>query len=75
MSDTQLGPRLLDAIHAAGYPTVYAFAKAADVHPTIVQRWVSGENSPTVARLMAVCRAAGVHVAVLFQERHPLDNR
>lgn len=45
---TGFGDYLLDAIHAAGYATATEFARDVDTDPSVVLRWISEEQRPTI---------------------------
>lgn len=45
---TGFGSYLRDAIHTAGFTTATQFARAAGTDPSVVLRWISEEQRPTI---------------------------
>jgi transcriptional regulator with XRE-family HTH domain len=53
------GDYLRDAIHAAGFATPTQFARAVRTDPSVVLRWLSEEQRPTIRSLERVAPALG----------------
>jgi transcriptional regulator with XRE-family HTH domain len=53
------GDYLRDAIHAAGFATPTQFARAVQTDPSVVLRWLSEEQRPTIRSLERVAPALG----------------
>lgn len=52
-----------------------SLARAADVSDRVVGKWKAGESEPTVSRLVALARAAGVSVEWLATGRGAVDDQ
>jgi transcriptional regulator with XRE-family HTH domain len=69
MPRDQLAALLIAARKKAGYPTVYAMAKATDLPITTLQETEAGNRSPTLETLERIMDAIGLEVVVTFQPR------
>jgi transcriptional regulator with XRE-family HTH domain len=69
------GDYLRDAIHAAGFATPTQFARAVQTDPSVVLRWLSGEQRPTIRSLERVAPALGKTinemVSAAYRDRLP----
>lgn len=69
------GDYLRDAIHAAGFATPTQFARAVQTDPSVVLRWLSEEQRPTIRSLERVAPALGrtinEMVSAAYRDRLP----
>lgn len=63
---TSFGAWLISAYRSAGYRSASALAHAADVEPSIVNRWLRGDTVPTAANLLKIAPALRVEESALF---------
>jgi hypothetical protein len=73
MSETDFGSFLRTAIRAAGYASPTAFAREAELDPSVVLRWLGGVQRPTVSSLERVApllrRSTSDMVRAAYPER------
>jgi transcriptional regulator with XRE-family HTH domain len=62
---------LRDAIRAAGYTSPSQFARAVNLDPSVVLRWLNGSQRPTVASLERVAPALHRGIADLVRAAYP----
>lgn len=67
----RFGRWLADAVTVAGYRSVRAFALAAGLDPSLVNRWIRGEVVPTAANLQKAAPALHMSEADLFAVAFP----
>jgi transcriptional regulator with XRE-family HTH domain len=71
------GDYLRDAIHAAGFATPTQFARAVQTDPSVVLRWLSEEQRPTIRSLERVAPALGKTINEMvnaaYKDRLPED--
>jgi transcriptional regulator with XRE-family HTH domain len=65
------GTYLRDAIRAAGYTSPSQFARAVNLDPSVVLRWLNGSQRPTVASLERVAPALRRGIADLVRAAYP----
>jgi transcriptional regulator with XRE-family HTH domain len=69
------GDYLRDAIHAAGFASPTQFARAVQTDPSVVLRWLSEEQRPTIRSLERVAPALGKTinemVSAAYRDRLP----
>jgi transcriptional regulator with XRE-family HTH domain len=65
------GEYLRDAIHAAGYATPTQFARAVATDPSVVLRWLSGDQRPTIRSLERVAPALNRTISELVGAAYP----
>ncbi len=65
------GRYLRSAITEAGFRSPTAFARAANVEPSVVLRWISGKAKPTTRTLAAVAPVLKVSPADLVRAAYP----
>jgi transcriptional regulator with XRE-family HTH domain len=68
------GAYIDEAIRLAGYPSISAFARAADLDTSVVARWIRGETVPTAANLQKAAPALKMSEADLFAVAFPSGN-
>jgi transcriptional regulator with XRE-family HTH domain len=56
---TGFGAYLKEAIHAARFPTPTHFARAAGTDPSVVLRWLSEEQRPTIRSIERIAPVLG----------------
>jgi transcriptional regulator with XRE-family HTH domain len=62
---------LARAIKAAGFAKPTFFAKAADLDPSVVFRWLNGEQTPTIKSLSKIAPVLDVPLNDLVAAAHP----
>lgn len=67
----QIGEYVRDAIQAAGYRSPTAFARAADLDPSVVLRWIGGKAHPAAETLTRVAPLLKVKAADLIAVAYP----
>lgn len=65
------GDYLRDAIHAAGYATPTQFARAVNTDPSVVLRWLSEDQRPTIRSLERVAPKLGKTVSEMVGAAYP----
>jgi hypothetical protein len=65
------GDYLRDAIHAAGYATPTQFARAVNTDPSVVLRWLSEEQRPTIRSLERVAPALRKSINEMVNAAYP----
>jgi transcriptional regulator with XRE-family HTH domain len=65
------GDYLRRAIHAAGFGSPSQFARAASLDPSVVLRWLSGSQRPTVHSLEKVAPMLGKSTSDLVRAAYP----
>jgi transcriptional regulator with XRE-family HTH domain len=69
--DNRFGRWLAEAVYAAGHRSARAFALAAGLDPSLVNRWIRGETVPTAANLQKAAPALKLSEADLFAVAFP----
>jgi transcriptional regulator with XRE-family HTH domain len=69
--DSGFGAYLVDAIDAAGFDTSTQFARAVDVDPSVVRRWINGQQRPTLRLLERVAPALKKNLNDLVRAAYP----
>jgi transcriptional regulator with XRE-family HTH domain len=71
---TGFGAYLKEAIHAARFPTPTHFARAAGTDPSVVLRWLSEEQRPTIRSIERIAPVLGrsIHELVVAAYRDRL---
>lgn len=62
------GTYLTAAIERAGYRSPTAFARALEVDPSVVLRWIQGRTQPTPALLVRAVPLLGLPVSDLIEQ-------
>jgi transcriptional regulator with XRE-family HTH domain len=65
------GVYLKEAIHAAGFPTPTQFARAVGTDPSVVLRWLSEEQRPTIRSIERIAPALGKSINELVVAAYP----
>ena len=65
------GEYLREAILAARFPTPTHFARAAGTDPSVVLRWLSGEQRPTIASIERIAPVLGRSINELVLAAYP----
>lgn len=65
------GDYLRDAIHAAGFATPTQFARAVQTDPSVVLRWLSEEQRPTIKSIERIAPALGKSINELVLAAYP----
>jgi transcriptional regulator with XRE-family HTH domain len=65
------GAYLKDAIRAAGFPTPTHFARAAGTDPSVVLRWLSEEQRPTIRSIDRIAPVLGRTINELVLAAYP----
>lgn len=65
------GTYLAKAIAASGYPTPTDFARAADISPSAISRWIRSLDRPTVRMLEKIAPKLGADVRDLVALAYP----
>ena len=65
------GDYLRNAIHAAGFATPTQFARAVNTDPSVVLRWLSGDQRPTIRSLERVAPKLGKSVHEMVGAAYP----
>jgi transcriptional regulator with XRE-family HTH domain len=65
------GDYLRNAIHAAGFATPTQFARAVNTDPSVVLRWLSEEQRPTIRSLERVAPALHKSISEMVGAAYP----
>lgn len=65
------GGYLRGVIHAAGFPTPTHFARAVGMDPSVVLRWLSGEQRPTIRSIERIAPVLGRSINELVLAAYP----
>jgi transcriptional regulator with XRE-family HTH domain len=65
----EIGKRIREAREGAGYKSAQSFSQALDVGYRTIQRWESGQITPSVEKLMRVGLLTGTSVDYLMTGR------
>ena len=65
------GDYLREAILAAGYPTPTHFARAVGTDPSVVLRWLSGDQRPTIRSIERIAPVLGKTINELVVAAYP----
>jgi transcriptional regulator with XRE-family HTH domain len=65
------GGYLKEAIQAAGFPTPTHFARTAGTDPSVVLRWLSGEQRPTIRSIERIAPVLGRGINELVVAAYP----
>jgi transcriptional regulator with XRE-family HTH domain len=65
------GVYLKEAIRAAGFPTPTHFARAAGTDPSVVLRWLSEEQRPTIRSIERIAPVLGQTINALVVAAYP----
>jgi transcriptional regulator with XRE-family HTH domain len=65
------GDYLRDAIHAAGFATPTQFARAVNTDPSVVLRWLSEDQRPTIRSLERVAPKLGKTINEMVGAAYP----
>jgi transcriptional regulator with XRE-family HTH domain len=68
---TGFGSYLKEAIHAARFPTPTHFARAAGTDPSVVMRWLSEEQRPTIRSIERIAPVLGRGINELVLAAYP----
>lgn len=71
MPDSAFADYLRSAIRAAGFATPTNFARAAQLDPSVVLRWLSGQQRPTVRSLERVAPILGRSTSEVVRAAYP----
>ncbi len=73
MSQTPIGfgAFLRDAIHAAGYATPTHFARVVGTDPSVVLRWISEEQRPTIRSIERIAPVLGKTINDMVHAAYP----
>lgn len=70
-SASGFGDYLREAILAAGYPTPTHFARAVGTDPSVVLRWLSGDQRPTIRSIERIAPVLGKSINELVVAAYP----
>ncbi|GGQ39883.1 helix-turn-helix domain-containing protein [Couchioplanes azureus] len=65
------GGYLKEAIHAARFPTPTHFARTVGMDPSVVLRWLSGEQRPTIRSIERIAPVLGKSINDLVLAAYP----
>ncbi|MFI7547591.1 multiprotein-bridging factor 1 family protein [Actinoplanes sp. NPDC049599] len=65
------GGYLKEAIQAARFPTPTHFARAAGTDPSVVLRWLSGEQRPTIRSIERIAPVLGRSIPEIVVAAYP----
>jgi transcriptional regulator with XRE-family HTH domain len=65
------GAFLKDAIHAAGYATPTHFAREVGTDPSVVLRWISEEQRPTIRSIERIAPVLGKSINDVVHAAYP----
>ncbi|MFI5931699.1 XRE family transcriptional regulator [Actinoplanes sp. NPDC051494] len=65
------GGYLKEAIHAARFPTPTHFARTVGMDPSVVLRWISEEQRPTIRSIERIAPALGRSINELVVAAYP----
>ncbi|AGZ39976.1 helix-turn-helix domain-containing protein [Actinoplanes friuliensis] len=65
------GDYLREAIHAAGFPTPTHFARTVGTDPSVVLRWLSEEQRPTIRSIERIAPVLGRTINELVVAAYP----
>jgi transcriptional regulator with XRE-family HTH domain len=68
---TGFGAYLKEAIHAARFPTPTHFARAVGTDPSVVLRWLSEEQRPTIRSIERIAPVLGRGINELVVAAYP----
>jgi transcriptional regulator with XRE-family HTH domain len=71
MSATGFGGYLKEAILAARFPTPTHFARAVGTDPSVVLRWLSEEQRPTIRSIERIAPVLGKSINELVRAAYP----
>lgn len=73
MSQTPIGfgAYLRDAIHAAGFATPTHFARVVGTDPSVVLRWISEEQRPTIRSIERIAPVLGKSINDVVRAAYP----
>src|SRR3954471_1001557 len=71
MAATGFGAYLKEAILAARFPTPTHFARAVGTDPSVVLRWLSEEQRPTITSIERIARVLGKSITELVAAPSP----
>jgi transcriptional regulator with XRE-family HTH domain len=67
----QFGTYLRDAIHAAGFATPSQFARTVGTDPSVVLRWISEEQRPTIRSIERIAPVLGLTINEMVHAAYP----
>jgi hypothetical protein len=70
-TSTGFGAFLRDAIHAAGYATPTHFARVVGTDPSVVLRWISEEQRPTIRSIERIAPMLGKTINDMVHAAYP----
>lgn len=70
-SASGFGDYLREAILAAGYPTPTHFARAVGTDPSVVLRWLSEDQRPTIRSIERIAPVLGKSIQELVMAAYP----
>ena len=65
------GTYLREAIHAGGFTTPTHFARVASTDPSVVLRWISGEQRPTIRSIERIAPLLGKTINEMVLAAYP----
>jgi hypothetical protein len=68
---TGFGAYLRDAIHSAGFATATHFAREAGTDPSVVLRWISEEQRPTIRSIERIAPLLGRSIQAMVHAAYP----
>jgi len=69
--EPSFGGYLKEAIQAARFPTPTHFARAAGIDPSVVLRWLSGEQRPTIRSIERIAPVLGRGINEIVVAAYP----
>jgi transcriptional regulator with XRE-family HTH domain len=70
-SPVGFGRYLRDAIHDAGYATPTQFARRVGTDPSVVLRWIAGEQRPTIKSIERIAPVLGKKIHEMVVAAYP----
>ena len=67
----QFGAYLRDAIHSAGFATPSQFARTVGTDPSVVLRWISEEQRPTIRSIERIAPVLGLTINEMVHAAYP----
>ena len=69
--ESGFGDYLKEALQTAGFPTPTHFARAAGTDPSVVLRWLSGEQRPTIRSIERIAPVLGRGINEIVVAAYP----
>jgi transcriptional regulator with XRE-family HTH domain len=71
----RFGVYLRNAIHASGFATPTHFARAVGTDPSVVLRWISEEQRPTIRSIERIAPPLGLTINEMVEVAYPASDQ